>query len=117
MKRILSTIAIFSVFGLGVFYLLPADYAVACGFRGAGGEGYGAQQRNSGRVYQNNGVSREQAVEIVTRHISRLNSDLKVGKVNDAGPLYEAEIVSGQGEEILQVIGVYKQSGQLVVIN
>jgi hypothetical protein len=37
--------------------------------------------------------------------------------VNDVGPLYEAEILSSANEDVLQVIGVNKETGQLIVIN
>ncbi len=62
-------------------------------------------------------LSKEQAVEIVSQHINQLNPDLRVGSVNDSGTLYEAEIVSANQSGTLQIIGVYKDSGQLVVLN
>ncbi|MBU3916893.1 hypothetical protein KKA14_15280 [bacterium] len=56
-------------------------------------------------------------MELVSNYVEKLNAKLIVGNLNDVGPLYEAEILSADEKEVLQVIGVYKQSGKLVVIN
>ena len=117
MKTLLAAIGMFSIVGAAVVFVPYGQESIACGFRGAGGEGYAPQQRNSGQFFRNSAITKEKAVEIVSRHIKRLNPDLRVGNVNDAGPVYEAEILSENDNEILQVIGVYKQNGQLVVIN
>lgn len=117
MKKALATVGTLSILG-GAIVLNPfGNNSFACGFRNGGGESYMPQQKNSGSAFQQSAISKDKAVEIVTRHIQRLNPELRIGNVNDAGPLYEAEVLSGKNEEILQVIGVYKQSGQLVIIN
>lgn len=115
-KKALAAVGAFAILG-GAVALIPfGQESFACGYNKAGGEGYMPQQRGSGSAYQKSVITQEKAVEIVSRHIKQLNPDLKIGNVNDAGPLYEAEILSGQ-KEILQVISVYKHSGQMVIIN
>ena len=66
---------------------------------------------------QNSSITKQQAVEIVTRHLKRVNPEMRIGNINDTGSIYEAEIISPNDDEILQIIGVHKQSGQLVVVN
>lgn len=116
-KMLLATVGMSSIIGAALIFVPYGQESQACGFRGAGGEGYTPQQRSSGSNFQNSGMSKDKAVEIVARHIKRLNPDLRIGNVNDAGPVYEAEILSKDDDEILQIIGVYKRNGQLVVIN
>lgn len=60
--------------------------------------------------------SKEQAFDIVSNHIRKLKPDLRVGQINDAGNFYEAEILSTDNE-VVQLIGVDKQSGRLMLIN
>ena len=104
--------AIFSAAILGIaatfvfsFAVLPyGNQAYACG--------WGKTEKSVASM-----LSKEQAIKIVSRHINQLNPDLRVGSVNDAGTLYEAEIVSANQGGTLQIIGVYKNSGQLVVLN
>jgi len=115
LKSVFTSLGIFSLLA-GALYMVPLNNdALACGYNSSGGEAFTPKQQKSG-VYNNASLSKEKAVEIVASHIQRLNPDLKVGNVNDTGPLYEAEILSGD-DEILQIIGVYKNSGRLVVIN
>ncbi len=116
-KKVFLTLGAFSLIG-GSAVLLPlGNETLACGWGGSGGESYTPQQNNSGSYNQNSALTKEQAAEIVGNYVKRLNPELTVGNVNDVGPLYEAEILSASEEEVLQVIGVYKQSGKLVVIN
>ncbi len=115
-KKTLAAIGTLSILGGGIALLPFGNESSACGYNSAGGEGYSPQQKGSG-YFQKSAITQDKAVEIVTRHIQRLNPDLKIGNINDAGPMYEAEILSGVDKEILQVIGVYKQSGQMVIIN
>ena len=115
-KKTLAAVGALSIIGGGVA-LIPFDNeSFACGYKNAGGEGFAPQQKGS-TYFNQSTITQNKAVEIVTQHIQRLNPDLKIGNVNDAGPMYEAEILSGVDEEILQVIGVYKRSGQMVIIN
>jgi hypothetical protein len=53
---------------------------------------------------------------MVSRHIKRLNPNLKIGQLNDAGRLFEAEIVT-ENNEVVQLIGVDKETGRLLLIN
>jgi hypothetical protein len=52
----------------------------------------------------------------VSRHVKRLNPDLEVGRLNDAGSFFEAEIIS-KDHEVIQLMGVDKESGRLMLIN
>jgi hypothetical protein len=117
--RIKKTLAIVGGFSIlvGGMTLIPfGDESFACGYKNSGGQAYAPQQKGS-NYFEKSAITQDKAVEIVTRHIQRLNPDLKIGNINDAGPMYEAEVLSGVDQEILQVIGVYKQSGQMVIIN
>ncbi len=116
LKKILATVGALSILGGGIALIPFGAESFACGYKNAGGEAYAPQQKGS-NYFNKSAISQDKAVEIVTQHIQRLNPDLKIGSINDAGPMYEAEILSGVDEEILQVIGVYKQSGQMVIIN
>ena len=116
-KKFLLTTAAFSLI-VGSVALMPlGNESFACGWGGSGGEAYAPQQNNGSNFNRNAALTKEQAAEIVSKYVKRLNPELLVGNVNDVGPLYEAEILSGSEEEVLQIIGVYKQSGKLVVIN
>jgi hypothetical protein len=91
--------------------------AAACGWGQGGGEGYVPQRRDGDNAYAARPApTPEQAHQIIEQHVTRLNSALKVGPVNDAGDLFEAEIYSPDNE-VVQVLGVEKRSGRLVVIN
>jgi hypothetical protein len=117
LKSISAMIGFLSVVGVTTVLVPFGQESYACMMGGMGGMGYMPQQRNSGSFDQNAIITRENAIEIVTRHINRLNPELRIGKVTDVGPVYEAEIISPGDEEILQIIGVHKQSGQLVIVN
>ena len=53
---------------------------------------------------------------MVTNYVKRLNPELEIGQVKDNGGFYEVEIV-GQGREVVQVLGVDKRSGRLILLN
>ena len=107
---------------LGFVYVLITGYtpAHACGWGGSGGQGYAPQQRGGawqkGPMANAPAITQEQAFDIVSNHISRLNPNLKVGQVNDAGSFFEAEILSADNE-VVQLMGVDKQSGRIMLIN
>jgi hypothetical protein len=61
-------------------------------------------------------LTKEQVYDIVANHVSKLNPSLKVGKIDDAGGFYEVEIISDE-KEVIQRLGVDKQSGRLMLIN
>jgi ribosomal protein S20 len=115
-KKVLAAVGTFAILGGAVVLIPIGNESFACGYNNAGGQAYAPQQRGTDSAYQKSIISQDKAVEIVSRHIKQLNPDLQIGNVNDAGPLYEAEILSSK-KEILQVIGVYKHSGQMVIIN
>jgi hypothetical protein len=75
------------------------------------------QRRDSGDpVARRSFLTKEKAVEIVVKHVKKLNPNLEVGQVNDAGSFFEAEILS-KDKEVVQLMGVDKESGRLMLIN
>ena len=117
-----ARIMIISVLSLAVIavgitpFVMPKN-AGACGAGAKGGESYVPQRRYSGgELARRPSLTQEQASEIVSRHVKRLNPDLKVGQVNDAGSFFEAEIISKENE-VIQLMGVDKESGRLMLIN
>jgi hypothetical protein len=65
---------------------------------------------------QKQALSEEQAKDIVANYVKRLNPKLEVGKITDNGGFYEAEVI-GEDNEVIQLVGVDKQSGRLIVLN
>jgi hypothetical protein len=93
------------------------DIANACGWGQGGGQGYVPQRRDSnGFLAQKQALTEEQARDIVTKYVKRLNPNLEVGNVKDNGSFYEAEIIA-EDNEIIQLVGIDKQSGRLIVLN
>jgi len=93
------------------------DIANACGWGQGGGQGYVPQRRDSnGFLAQKQALSEEQARDIVTKYVKRLNPNLEVGKVKDNGSFYEAEIIA-EDNEVIQLVGIDKKSGRLIVLN
>jgi hypothetical protein len=125
-KRGLITAVLFSTVILGAYFGLGGPQgAGACMMGGApgGGDYYMPQRRNmpqgqfpAGQMAQRPAIAQEQARQIVTTHIQKLNPDLNVGKINDAGSFYEVEVLSRENE-IVQLIGVDKFSGGIMPIN
>jgi hypothetical protein len=96
---------------------LGTHNAEACGWDQGGGQGYVPQRRDNGNsLAARPALTKEQARQVVDSHIHKLNSTLKVGRFDDAGELYEADIVSPDNE-VVQVIGVDKRSGKLILLN
>lgn len=52
----------------------------------------------------------------MVKHVKKLNPNLEVGRINDAGSFFEAEILS-KDKEVVQLMGVDKESGRLMLIN
>jgi hypothetical protein len=100
----------------GFFIILPQDVR-ACGYGMSGGNDYVPQQRrnSAGFLANKTALTPEQAREIVSSHVRKLNPDLVVGNVNDAGGFFEAEIVS-KDKEVVQLLGIDKFSGRLMVL-
>ena len=91
--------------------------AGACGWGEGGGQSYVPQRRDQGNAYAARpALTKAQARQLISRHVTKLNPELTVGPVNDAGELYEAEIYS-KDNEVVQIIGVDKRSGRLALIN
>ena len=101
----------------GMINFVAVDIATACGYGQSGGGDYVPQRRDSGELLANkSAVSEVQAREIVTSYVKRLNPDLEIGKVKDNGGFYEVEVID-QGQEIVQLLGVDKRSGRLILLN
>ena len=101
----------------GMINFVAVDTATACGYGQSGGGGYVPQRRDSGELLaRKSAVSENQAREIVTSYVKRLNPDLEIGKVKDNGGFYEVEIID-QGQEVVQLLGVDKRSGRLILLN
>jgi hypothetical protein len=115
-KALLMGIAILSITAITQF--VWTDIAAACGYNGqSGGSGYVPQRRDSeGFLAQKSAVSEDQARDIVSGYVKKLNPDLELGKVTDNGGFYEVEVVNG-GNEIVQLLGVDKRSGRLILLN
>ena len=115
-KALVMGIAILSIAAMTQF--VWTDIAAACGYNGqSGGSGYVPQRRDSdGFLARKSAVSQEQARDIVSGYVKRLNPDLEIGKVTDNGGFYEVEVVDA-GNEIVQLLGVDKRSGRLILLN
>ena len=116
-KKFLFTAFLFiTIAGTAGFFITLPQTANACGYGASGGNDYTPQRRNStGYLANKTALTPEQAREIVSRHISRLNPNLEVGSVNDAGGFFEAEILS-KDKEVVQLLGVDKFSGRLMLL-
>ena len=114
-KAMVMGIAILSMAAMTQF--VWTDIAAACGVGQSGGGGYVPQRRDSdGFLANKSPVSEDQAREIVSGYVKRLNPDLEIGKVTDNGGFYEVEVVDA-GNEIVQLLGVDKRSGRLILLN
>ena len=93
------------------------DIANACGWGQGGGQGYVPQRRDSnGFLAQKQALTEEQARDIATKYVKRLNPNLEVGNLKDNGSFYEAEIIA-EDNEVIQLVGIDKRSGRLIVLN
>ena len=115
-KALLMGIAILSITAITQF--VWTDIAAACGYNGqSGGSGYVPQRRDSeGYLAQKSAVSEDQARDIVSGYVKKLNPDLEIGQIMDNGGFYEVEVVDA-GNEIVQLLGVDKRSGRLILLN
>jgi hypothetical protein len=95
--------------------LVPATNLLACGWGSQGGADYVPQRRGGDqqqKVAQQQPLSAEEAQQIVRKYVTPINPNLIVGKPNDAGPYFEVDLQSKDGETV-QVIGVDKYSGRM----
>ena len=121
MKRYLSiviSVALFGAFiGIGSMFFAGVNRAEACGWGASGGGDYVPQRRDStGFLASKPALNKEQARDIVTNYVKRLNPDLEIGKIQDNGGFYAVEIIS-TGQEVIQLLGVDKRSGRLLLLN
>jgi hypothetical protein len=101
----------------GMINFIAVDIADACNWGQSGGSDYVPQRRDSGELLANkSAVSEDQARNIVTNYVKKLNPNLEIGKIKDNGGFYEVEIVD-EGQEIVQLLGVDKRSGRLILLN
>jgi hypothetical protein len=119
MKRSIQGV-VFGLIGVAVMaavLLVPPATAQACGYGDSGGQGFVPQRRDpNGATNFRPAVTRQQAIAIVTNHLKQSNPKLHVGNVNDTGPLFEAQVLSSNNE-VVQMLGVDKQTGKLVLLN
>ena len=117
-KTILAGILFFVLIGLGYSLFMGQNHASACGWGRQGGQGYVPERRDNamGPYAARSFLTQEQAYDIVSNHVKKLNPNLRVGQINDAGNFFEAEILS-ESNEIVQLMGVDKQTGRLMIIN
>ena len=117
-KKIRTIILGVSILALtGMINFVAVDIATACGYGQSGGGDYVPQRRDSGELLANkSAVSEDQARDIVTNYVKKLNPNLEIGKIKDNGGFYEVEIVD-EGQEIVQLLGVDKRSGRLILLN
>lgn len=119
MKRIGKTITIGAVLLAltGMINFTWVDIASACGWGRSGGGDYVPQRRDSGEfMAKKSPVTEEQARDIVTNYVKRLNPNLEIGKITDNGGFYEVEIIA-EDREVVQLLGVDKRSGRLILLN
>lgn len=108
-----------SLVGILAFQFSTPSMAGACGYNNSGGEGYAPQRRDTGRFFSKSNrptMTEKDARKIVSKHVTRLNPELKVGQVVDNGAYYEAEVTNKE-ERVIQIVGVDKDSGRLLLIN
>ena len=102
---------------MGMINFVAVDIASACGYGQSGGSGYVPQRRDSGEILaRKSAVSENQAREIVTQYVKKLNPNLEIGKIQDNGGFFAVEIVD-EGQEVVQLLGVDKRSGRLILLN
>ncbi len=121
MKRVVSavstTVLFLTVIGLAYILLAGPDPVSACNWGSQGGQDYVPQKRApGGTAYNVPSMTKEQAYDIIASHIKRVNPNLGIGKISDAGSFYEAEIVS-ESNEVVERLGVDKRSGRLILLN
>ncbi len=119
LKIFFSGILLITLIGVGHMWITGPYNANACGWNSgsAGGGDYVPQRRNStGPIAQKSFLTKEQAADLANNHVKRLNPSLKVGQINDAGSFYEIQILNSTND-VVQRLGVDKQTGRLILIN
>ena len=81
--------------------------------RGSRGWWPGSYSGNSGRGAA---LNQDQARNILARHVAKLNPELKVGPVEDAGSFYKADVFS-KSNAVVDHLAIDKQSGRMMPVN
>lgn len=116
-KVICKSVLALAVIGLAYLFLVGPNLVNACNWGSPGGQDYVPQRRAPGETaYNVPAMTKEQAYDLIANHIKRVNPNLAIGKIKDAGSFYEAEIVS-ESNEVIERLGVDKQSGRLILLN
>jgi hypothetical protein len=114
-KSLVFGVAVLSIAVLTQFAWV--GLATACGWGQSGGGDYVPQRRDNGDIFaQKSAITEDQARDIVSSYVKRLNPDLGIGNVKDNGGFYEVEIMS-KDQELVQLLGVDKRSGRLLLLN
>ncbi len=114
-KALVMGIAILSI--TAITQIVWTDMAASCGWGQSGGSDYVPQRRDSnGFLARKSAVSEEQARDLVSGYVKKLNPNLEIGKVTDNGGFYEVEVVDASND-IIQLLGVDKRSGRLILLN
>jgi len=113
MKIFITVISFVAIIGFSYYFIGGVNRANACGVGAQGGESYVPQRRGTtGNLARKAFITKEQAFEMVSRHVKRLNPNLKIGQLK----LFEAEIIT-KDNEVVQLIGVEKETGRILLIN
>ena len=109
-----------ALFGFAYSQLGGPGHALACGagWGSAGGGDYVPQRRglSDSLASRAPALTQEQAHDVVANHIKRLNPNLRIGQVQDAGSYYEAEVLGASGD-VVQRLGVDKETGRMILLN
>jgi hypothetical protein len=119
LKIFFAGILLMTLIGGGHIFIAGPNHASACGWNSgsAGGGDYVPQRRDAtGPIAQKSFLTKEQAADLASNHVKRLNPSLKVGQVNDAGSFYEVQILNDTND-VVQRLGIDKQTGRLILIN
>jgi len=119
LKIFIAGILFVAMIGFSHIFIAGPSSSIACGLNSgsSGGGDYVPQRRDStGPLALKSFLTKEQASDLANYHVKRLNPALKVGQINDAGSFYEMEILNNSNE-VVQRLGVDKQSGRLILIN
>jgi hypothetical protein len=124
MKKIAAVVVgglvLLAILGLAYSNFGSSGHALACGggWGASGGGNYVPQRRGPSDSFASRtpALTEEQAHNVIANHINKLNPDLKVGEMQDAGSYYEAEVLGANGD-VVQRLGVDKESGRMILIN
>jgi hypothetical protein len=119
---IIGSLLVLAIFAFAHSNFLGSGPAFACGGMGSwgssGGGDYVPQRRGLSNSFANRApaLTEGQAHDVVANHVKKLNPDLRIGQMKDAGSYYEAEVLGANGD-VVQRLGVDKESGRMILIN